>query len=132
MKSLRQEYRVDALAEPLSHYTDAVRFGNILFVAGLTPLDKDMRIVGGEDVVAQTRQVFENLRYVLEAAGGSFTQILRMNIFLTDICDRAAINAIRREYLGESRPASTLVEVSALAIPGMKVEVEVTVGLPNA
>ncbi|HWL27265.1 MAG TPA: RidA family protein [Burkholderiaceae bacterium] len=131
MKPLRQEFRVDALPEPLSHYTDAVRFGNVLYVAGLTPLDKDMQIVGGEDVVEQTRQVFRNLRSVLEAAGGSFSQILRMNIFLTDISDRAAINAVRREYLGTSRPASTLVEVSALAVAGMKVEVEVTVGLPD-
>jgi reactive intermediate/imine deaminase len=132
MKSLRQEYRVDALPEPLSHYTDAVRFGNVLYVAGLTPLDKDMQIVGGDDVVEQTRQVFRNLHCVLESTGGSFDQILRMNVFLTDISDRAAINAVRREYLGASRPASTLVEVSALAVPGMKVEIEVTVGLTDA
>jgi enamine deaminase RidA (YjgF/YER057c/UK114 family) len=90
-----------------------------------------MQIVGGDDVVEQTRQVFRNLHNVLEAAGGSFSQILRMNIFLTDISDRAVINAVRREYLGASRPASTLVEVSALAVPGMKVEIEVTVGLSD-
>jgi 2-iminobutanoate/2-iminopropanoate deaminase len=59
--SVREEFRVEGLAEPLSHYTDAVRYGDLLFVSGVAPLDEKSRLVGNGDVVAQARQVFVNL-----------------------------------------------------------------------
>ena len=65
----RQEYRVDGQAEPISHFTDAVRAGNLVYVSGIVAVDRDGNLVGGGDVVAQTRQVFENMRAVLAAAG---------------------------------------------------------------
>jgi 2-iminobutanoate/2-iminopropanoate deaminase len=120
----RREYRVEALAEPISHYTDAVRGGDLLFVSGVVPVDADGRLVGGDDVVAQARQVFENMREVLEAAGCGFQDVVKITIFLTDIDDRPKINPLRREIFGGTRPASTLVEVSRLAVPGAKVEIE--------
>ena len=61
---------------------------------------------------------------VLEAAGSSFADVAKVTVFLTDVDDRARINPVRQEVFGESRPASTLVEVSRLAIPGAKIEVE--------
>jgi 2-iminobutanoate/2-iminopropanoate deaminase len=127
----RQELRVPGLNEPISHYTDAVRFGNTLFVSGMGPLAEDGSLVGGGDVAEQTRQVLRNLGAVLRAAGASPADVLKVTVYLTDIGDRALINPVRREFFGESRPASTLVEVSALAIPGMKVEIEAVVGLPG-
>jgi 2-iminobutanoate/2-iminopropanoate deaminase len=125
----RREIRVDALSEPLSHYTDAVLWGDTLFVSGVAPLDRDGRLVG-DTAAAQTRQIFENMKLILDAAGASFADVLRVTVYLTDVDDRKAINPVRQEYFGAVRPASTLIEVSALAIPGMKVEIEAVFGLP--
>ena len=121
--SERVEIRVPGLAEPISHYTDAVRAGNLLFVSGCVPVDGEGRLVGG-DVVAQTRQVFANVAAVLAAAGAGFGDVVKVTVFLTDVDDRAAVNTVRTEVFGEARPASTLVEVSRLAIPGARIEVE--------
>jgi 2-iminobutanoate/2-iminopropanoate deaminase len=84
--------RVPGLPAPLSHYTDAVRFGDILFVSGLTPLDENARLVGDDDVVAQARQVHLNLEKVLAHVGASFADVLKVTVFLIDIGDRAKIN----------------------------------------
>jgi 2-iminobutanoate/2-iminopropanoate deaminase len=120
----REEIRVPGQPEPISHYTDAVRVGDLLFVSGCVPVDTDGRLVGGDDVVEQARQTFANVGAVLEAAGSSFADVAKLTVFLTDVDDRARINPVRQEVFGESRPASTLVEVSRLAIPGAKIEVE--------
>jgi 2-iminobutanoate/2-iminopropanoate deaminase len=126
----RREIRVDELAEPLSHYTDAVRAGDLLFVSGLVAVDGEGNLVGGDDVVAQTRQVFENMRAILAAAGCGFEDVVKVTIFLTDIDDRPAINPVRQEIFGAARPASTLVEVTRLAVPGARVEIEAVAVVP--
>jgi 2-iminobutanoate/2-iminopropanoate deaminase len=120
----REEIRVKGQPEPISHYTDAVRVGELLFISGCVPVDSEGRLVGGDDVVAQARQTFENVGAVLTAGGSSFADVAKVTVFLTDVDDRAKINPVRQEFFGEARPASTLVEVSALAIPGAKIEVE--------
>jgi 2-iminobutanoate/2-iminopropanoate deaminase len=120
----RQEFRVDALSTPLSHYTDAVRWGDTLYVSGIAPLDSAGKLVGGADPVAQTRQIFKNMKLILEAAGARFSDVLRVTVYLTDVNDRTLINPVRQEYFGDARPASTLIEVAGLAVPGMKVEIE--------
>jgi 2-iminobutanoate/2-iminopropanoate deaminase len=124
----RREFRVAGLSEPLSHYTDAVSWGDMLFVSGVAPLDAEGRLVG-DDAAAQTRQIFENMKRIIDAAGAGFRDVLRVTVYLTDVDDRKAINPVRQEYFGDARPASTLIEVSALAIPGMKVEIEAVFGL---
>jgi 2-iminobutanoate/2-iminopropanoate deaminase len=129
---MRQEFRVEGLNEPVSHYTDAVRWGDLLFISGLAPLDQKGRLVGGDDVVAQTRQIFENMAKILAAGDAGFEDVLRVTVYLTDIADRAKINPVRQEFFGHTRPASTLIEVSALVVPGMKVEIEAIVGLRRA
>lgn len=126
----RQELKVPGLSAPLSHYTDAVRFGDILFVSGLTAHDGEGRLVGENDAATQTRQILKNLGLVLDAAGATFADVLKVTVFLTNVDDRAAINPVRQEYFGSARPASTLIEVSRLALPEMKVEIEAVVGLP--
>ncbi|MEA2793109.1 MAG: 2-iminobutanoate/2-iminopropanoate deaminase, partial [Bradyrhizobium sp.] len=69
-------------------------------------------------------------KLVLDAAGATMADVLKVTVFLTNIDDRAAINPVRREFFGSARPASTLIEVSRLALPEMKVEIEAVVGLP--
>ena len=127
----REEIRVAGLAEPISHFTDAVRAGNLLFVSGFVPVDGEGRLVGGDDVVAQVRQVFANLGAVLAAAGATFADVVKVTVYLTDIADRARINPVRQEIFGDARPASTLVEVSRLAVPGAKVEIEAVALIPS-
>ncbi len=127
----REEIRVDGLAEPISHFTDAVRSGDLLFVSGVVAVDRDGRLVGGDDVVAQTRQVFENMRAVLSAAGCGFGDVVKVTIFLTDVEDRPLINPVRQEVFGDTRPASTLVEVPRLAVEGARVEIECVAVIPS-
>ena len=126
---MRKEFRVEGLAPPISHYCDAVRHGDLLFISGVPPTDASGKVVGGDDVAAQTRQVFRNMKLVLDAAGASFADILKVTVYLLDVNDRAKINPVRKEFFGAARPASTLIGVNELAIPGMKVEIEAVVGL---
>ena len=120
----REEIRVEGLAEPISHFTDAVRAGGFLHVSGIVGVDGEGRLVGGDDVVAQTRQVLDTMRAVLAAGGCGFEDVVKVTIFLTDIDDRPRINPLRQEAFGSRRPASTLVEVPRLAVDGAKVEIE--------
>jgi 2-iminobutanoate/2-iminopropanoate deaminase len=121
----RDEIRAPGQPEPLSHYTDAVRVeGPLLFVSGVVPVDGDGLLVGGDDVVAQAEQVFANMREVLAAAGATFADVVKVTLFLTEVDDRPRINGVRERVFGATRPASTLVEVARLAVPGAKIEVE--------
>jgi len=126
----REELRVDGLAEPISHYTDAVMAGGLLFVSGIVPVDEQGNVVGS-DAVEQARQVFRNMELVLKAAGCGFQDVVKVTAFLLDVNDRAAINPVRQEVFGDARPASTLVEVSALAVPGALLEIEAVAAIPG-
>jgi reactive intermediate/imine deaminase len=128
--SKREEIRVPGLAEPISHYTDAVRAGNLLFISGIVPVDGEGKLVGEGDVAEQTRQVFRNMQLVLGAAGCGFDDVVKVVLYLLNVDDRPAINPVRKEFFGEARPASTLVEVSALAIPGALLEIEAVAAIP--
>jgi 2-iminobutanoate/2-iminopropanoate deaminase len=127
----REEIRVTGQAQPISHYTDAVRAGDLLFVSGVVPVDGEGRLVGEDDIVEQARQVFRNMGAVLDAGGASFADVVKVTIFLTDVDDRPLINPVRQEVFGETRPASTLVEISRLAIPGARIEVEAVAVVPR-
>ena len=80
---------------------------------GAVSLDEDGRVVAPADVVAQARQVHLTLRNVFHAAGVDFKDDLKVTVYLTNIEDRQRVNAVRQEFFGRTRPASTLVEVSA-------------------
>jgi 2-iminobutanoate/2-iminopropanoate deaminase len=119
----RRELRVEGLAEPISHYTDAVVAGDALYLSGIVPVDADGNVVG-DDIAAQARQVFANMALVLGAAGATPADVVKVTVFLLDVDDRPAINPVRQEFFGSARPASTLVEVSRLAVPGALLEIE--------
>ena len=124
----REEVTAPGLRPPLGHYAQAVRFGNLLFVTGCTGVTADGQLVA-DDVVEQTRQVFRNLHAILAAAGASLGDVLKDTIYLTDVSDAPLIDPVRREVFGQTRPASALVQVSALAVPGAKVEIDLVAGL---
>jgi 2-iminobutanoate/2-iminopropanoate deaminase len=121
----RRELRVAGLPEPISHYTDAVLAGELLFISGVVPVDESGALVEG-DVVAQAEQVFALIGRVLEAAGGRPADVVKVTVYLLDIDDRPLINPVRQAFFESARPASTLVEVSRLAVPGARLEVEAT------
>jgi 2-iminobutanoate/2-iminopropanoate deaminase len=131
MKGKREELMLPGMAPPISHYCDAVRFGELLFISGIVGVDGQGKVVGEGDAARQTRQIFENMRHVLAAFGAGFGDVLKVTVFLTNIEDRARINPVRQEFFGAARPASTLVEVSRLVRPDLLVEIEAVVGLPN-
>lgn len=114
---------------PMSHYTDAVRFGDLLFVSGVAAVDRESRIVGPGDVVRQAKQVFENMGDILKAAGASPSDVLKVTVYLTDVKDHDAINPIRKEFFGDARPASTLIGVRSLIVPGLLIEVDAVFGM---
>src|SRR5579862_6368045 len=80
MPAKRQEFKVEGLPKALSHYTDAVRFGDILFVSGLTAHNGEGKLVGGADAAAQTRQILVNLKLVLDAAGATMADVLKVTV----------------------------------------------------
>jgi enamine deaminase RidA (YjgF/YER057c/UK114 family) len=93
--------------------------------AGQVALDETGNLVGADDPEAQTRQVFINLGRALAAADASFADVIKLNYYVTDISMLPAVRAIRDEYVDTTRPpASTAVQVSALAMPGLMIEVE--------
>ena len=107
---------------PVSHYCHATRAGNLVWVSGTVGMDAAGRIP--EDVVEQFDLALRNLDTCLKAAGAGPQHVVKVTVFLTDVDDRARINPARQRYFGEHRPASTLVEVSALVLPALKVEIE--------
>jgi 2-iminobutanoate/2-iminopropanoate deaminase len=114
----------DDLPEPLSHYSDAVRSGPLLWLSGLLDVDRNGAIVRAGDVVAQTEQIFRNLELVLTADGATFADVVKVTVYLRRIGDRAAVDDVRRRWFGDARPASTLIEVAALALDEALIEIE--------
>ena len=105
-------------------YSHAIQAGGLLFVAGQVPLDEAGEVVGA-DMESQARQAFRNLAAVLTAAGVSFDAVVKLSYFVTDIGQVAAIRAVRDEFINTANPpASTLVEVSRLFLPGLLIEIE--------
>ena len=109
MSNHLKEVRAPGLPEPISHYTDAVLAGRTLYVSGLVSLDEQGKVVGKGDVVLQTRQIFRHLKSILEAAGGSPSDVTKVTVFMRDVTQRPDINPVRKEFFGAHRPASMLV-----------------------
>lgn len=122
--------RVPGLAEPVSHYTDAVRAGDTVYISGLVSTDERGQVVGVGDVVAQARHIFHSLGLVLEAVGGTPADVAKVTVFMRDVSQRPAINPVRKAFFGAHRPASTLVEVSRLIHDDLLLEVEAVAIVP--
>jgi 2-iminobutanoate/2-iminopropanoate deaminase len=109
---------------PPGTFSRAIQVGNQLFVAGMTANSPD-GIEGGDSMYEQTRAVFRKIQRLVEAAGGRMNDIVKMTGFVTDISKRDEYLRARQGFFTADPPASTLVEISALAAPGLIVEVEV-------
>jgi reactive intermediate/imine deaminase len=119
------------LPDPISHYTDAVVADGWIWISGTLALDASGVLIGKGDVVAQAVRVHEVIKALLEKAGAGFEDVVKVTVFLRRIEDRAAVNDVRRRFFGESRPASTLVEVSAFVLPDALVEIDAVARRPQ-
>ena len=117
-----ERFMVPGQHESVSHYCHATRAGDRIWISGTVGIAEDGSIPA--DTVAQFEVAMRNLDTVLRAAGGAADQVTKVVVYLTDISERESINPIRQRYFGEHRPASTLVEVSALVLPELTVEIE--------
>jgi 2-iminobutanoate/2-iminopropanoate deaminase len=96
-----------------------------IYIAGQVAADMTGNVVGAGDMKAQAEQVFKNLEAALTAGGAKFTDVVKMNMYATDLTNVQAIRDVRNRYFGETTPASTLVQVVRLARPEYMLEIEV-------
>jgi reactive intermediate/imine deaminase len=119
----RSIIRTDRAPRAIGPYSQAVRAGSTAYLSGQIPLDPATGELVAGDITAQTRRVFENLRAVCEAAGGSLAKLVRVGIYLTDLSHFAAVNAVMAEYCQEPYPARSTIGVAALP-RGAQVEID--------
>jgi enamine deaminase RidA (YjgF/YER057c/UK114 family) len=119
---------------PPTGYTHVVEVlpGRIAYISGQVALDKDGKLVGEGDIVAQTRQVFENLKSAVASLGTDFSSVIKLNYYAVDVSRLAEIREVRNEYLTAPPPASTFVVVKGLVRPELLIEVEAVVALPSS
>ncbi|MGA2145077.1 MAG: Rid family detoxifying hydrolase [Bryobacteraceae bacterium] len=109
---------------PRGPYSPAVRAGDYIFVSGQIPVDPITNQTKLGDIGSETRQVLENIRINLEGCGASMADVVKTTVFLTNVQDFAAMNAVYAEVFGESKPARSTIGVAALPLPGAKIEIE--------
>ena len=126
----RTRYASGTPWEPKVGYSRAVRVGARIYVSGTTATAPDGSVVGRGDAYAQTVQTLDNIERALTALGSRREDIVRVRVFVTDMDDFEAIARALGERFAEIRPANTLVQVSALIDPAMKVEIEVDTEVP--
>ena len=119
MDIARKDY--PELGRPAGPFCHAVRAENMLFISGATAGNTE---AANGTAAQQAEAVLQKLAHILEVEGGTLANVVKVTVFVTDIGDRDAIAAVRRRYFQAGYPASTLVEVSALANPNLKVEIE--------
>ena len=133
MTPRKQPMNPPGLGKPVKpYYSNCVRVdpGPLLFISGQVAIDENGRLVGADDLKAQAKQVFENLRAALLANGATLSDILKVTVFVTDMRAFEELTELRTQYFPVNGPASTMVEVSKLAKPEWLIEVEAVAAVP--
>jgi reactive intermediate/imine deaminase len=122
----KQQVTTSRVREPMGHFSQAIAIeakGKLVFISGMTARRPDGSIAGIGDVEAQTRQVCENLKAAVEAAGGTMEDICRVDVYVRNIEHFDKIHKVRREYFKAPAPASTMVEVTKMVSPEYLIEI---------
>jgi reactive intermediate/imine deaminase len=130
----KQQIRSDRLARPsgvFSHATAIEAKGRLVFISGMTAKRPDGTMAGVGDIEAQTRQVCENLKAAVEAAGGTLDDICRVDVYIRNMEQFPGIHKVRAEYFREPLPASTMVEVTKMTSPDALIEISAIAVIPD-
>ncbi len=110
----RQPIHSDRAPAAIGPYSQAIRSGNTVYLSGQTPLDPATGMLVEGDITVQARRAFDNLKAVCEAAGGSFDDVVRVGLYLTDLRDFNAVNAVMADMFSDPYPARSTIEVAGL------------------
>src|SRR5262249_23522681 len=113
-----------------THVIEVTGPAKTVYISGQIAFDKDGKVVGAGDMKAQAEQVFKNLQAALTAAGAKFSDVVKMNTYVTDIEQAPAVREVRARYFGTTAPASTFVQVAKLVRPELMIEIEVIAVVP--
>jgi 2-iminobutanoate/2-iminopropanoate deaminase len=130
----KQQIRSDKLRQPsgvFSHATAIEARGRLVFISGMTARRADGSIAGVGDIEAQTRQVLENIKAAVEAAGGTMDDICRVDVYIRNMEQFDTIHKVRREYFREPLPASTMVEIVKMTHPDYLIEINAIAVVPD-
>src|SRR3954466_755147 len=121
-----------ALSAPTgyTHIVEVSGPAKTIYISGQIAFDKDGKLVGAGDMKAQAEQVFKNLETALTAAGAKFSDVVKMNSYITDMSKVQAVRDVRAKYFSETAPASTFFEVKGLVWPELLLEIEVVAVVP--
>jgi 2-iminobutanoate/2-iminopropanoate deaminase len=120
----------DSLPNPIGPYSPAVAFDRLIFVSGQGAVAPETGELIGSDVATQTEQVFKNIAAILEAAGSSLQHVLRCGVFLADMRDFPQMNAVYERMMVGNKAARTTVQVAALPVHGLLVEIDAIAYVP--
>jgi len=122
----KQQISSDRIRQPSGHFSQAIAVeakGRLVFLSGMTARRPDGTIAGIGDIEAQTRQVCENLKSAIEAAGGTLDDICRVDVYVRNMEHFDKIHKVRREYFKQPAPASTMVEIAKMTSPEYLIEI---------
>lgn len=112
-------------------FSQAIQVDNTIYLSGQVALDPEGNVVGKGNMKTQTRQAWENIKAVLEAAGASLNDVVKITQFITDMSRFMETQEVRKEYFPDFAPASTTVEIKSLAFPDLLIEIEVVAVKPS-
>ena len=121
---LAQSVQSDRLPAPIGPYSPGMIFDRLILVSGQGATDPATGQLAGLDIETQTEQALRNIAAILEAAGAGLEHVLRCGVFLVDMRDFPAMNAVYLRMFGDHRPARTTVQVAGLPMPGLRVEID--------
>jgi 2-iminobutanoate/2-iminopropanoate deaminase len=132
---MKQQVTSDKIRQPSGHFSQATVIearGKLVFISGMTSRRADGTIAGIGDIEVQTRQVCENLKAAVEAAGGTMDDIVRVDVYVRNMEHFDQIHKVRREYFKAPAPASTMVEICKMTSPDYLIEINAIAVLPNS